>query len=219
VFPNGTGSPSEEDDAFWDAALGLGTVLTVHVEMDRSRGGQLTKMIDMADTSERARRKIPALSMMTQQCSVFGRAGAPNVMQLALSGVFDRFPQLRIFFAENQIGWIPFWLEQADVRFHRHRHWVERELGWKPVQRLPSEYVRDHCLWGFQQDRTGVLLREVMGVDTLVWATDFPHQESDWPESRRILELNFEGVPIDEVRMMTHGNVARLFGLSDDAAG
>jgi predicted TIM-barrel fold metal-dependent hydrolase len=213
VFPNGSGSPSTVDDRFWATALELGTVLTVHVEIDRSRGGQLTKMIDMTDTSERARRALPAEAIITQQCSVFGRAGAANVMQLALSGVFDRFPGLRFFFAENQIGWIPFWLEQADVRFHRHRTWVERELGWRPVQRLPSEYVREHCYWGFQQDRVGVQLREAIGVDRLIWATDFPHQESDWPESGRIIELNFDGVPIEEVRMMTSGNVASLFGL------
>jgi predicted TIM-barrel fold metal-dependent hydrolase len=214
VFPNGTGAPSTDDDAFWEAALGLGVVVTVHVDLDRSRGGELTKMIDMKDTSERARRKIPGEALMAQQCSVFGRAGAPNAMQLALSGVFDRFPNLRIFFAENQIGWIPFWLEQADVRFHRHRHWVARELGWRPVERLPSEYVRDHCYWGFQQDRVGVTLRDLIGVDKLIWATDFPHQESDWPESRSILELNFAGVPIEETRMMTSGNVSRLFGLA-----
>jgi predicted TIM-barrel fold metal-dependent hydrolase len=218
VFPNGSGSPSEDDDAFWAAALELGMVVTVHVEIDRSRGGQLTKMIDMSDNSERARRSLDPEAIITQQCSVFGRAGAPNVMQLALSGVFDRFPDLRIFFAENQIGWIPFWLEQADVRFHRHRRWVERELGWKPVQRLPSEYAREHCYWGFQQDRTGVLMRDAIGVDKLIWATDFPHQESDWPESRRIVESNFDGVPVDEVRQMTSGNVSRLFGLSADGA-
>jgi predicted TIM-barrel fold metal-dependent hydrolase len=213
VFPNGTGSPKPEDDAFWATALELGMVVTVHVELDRSRGGQLTKMIDMSDTSERARRSLPPEAVITQQCSVFGRAGATNVMQLALTGVFDRFPDLRIFLAENAIGWIPFWLEQADVRFHRHRRWVERELGWKPVQRLPSEYARDHCYWGFQQDRTGVIMREAIGVDKLIWATDFPHQESDWPESRKIIDLNFADVPIDEVRMMTNGNVSRLFGL------
>jgi predicted TIM-barrel fold metal-dependent hydrolase len=218
VFPNGSGSPSTEDDAFWSAALDMGMVLTVHVDMDRSRGGQLTKMIDMTDTSERARRSLPGEQVITQQTSVFGRAGAGNAMQLAMSGVFDRFPDLKFFFAENQIGWIPFWLEQADVRFHRHRRWIERELGWKPVERLPSEYVKDHCYWGFQRDRVGVLLREMIGTDKLIWATDFPHQESDWPNSRQILELNFEGVPATEVEMMTNGNVSRLFGLSNSSA-
>ena len=73
--------------------------------------------------------------------------------------------------------------------------------------------MRDHCYWGFQRDRVGVLMREMIGVDKLIWATDFPHQESDWPDSRRILELNFEGVPADEVEMMVSGNVSRLFGL------
>ena len=218
VFPNGSGSPRAEDDAFWAAALDLGMVLTVHVDIDRSRGGQLQKMIDMTDTSERARRALPPELIITQQTSVFGRAGAPNAMQLAMTGVFDRFPDMKVFFAENQIGWIPFWLEQADVRFHRHHRWIEREFGWKRVERLPSEYVKDHCYWGFQRDRVGVLLREMIGTNKLIWATDFPHQESDWPNSRQILELNFEGVPATEVEMMTSGNVSRLFGLSSSSA-
>jgi predicted TIM-barrel fold metal-dependent hydrolase len=189
--------------------------VTVHVDLDRSRGGGLVKQIDMADTSERARRALPPEHVITQQCTAFARAGAVNAMQMALSGVFDRFPDLRIFFAENQIGWIPFFLEMADLRFHRHARWTADELGWKPVERLPSEYAREHCYWGFQQDRTGVLMRDRIGLDKLVWATDFPHQESEWPESRNVIELNFEGVPLGEVRMMTSGNVSRLFGLPD----
>jgi hypothetical protein len=59
-----------------------------------------------------------------------------------LSGLFDRFPTLRIFFAENQIGWIPFFLQGADVRYDRHHRWADRLLGLKPMNRLPSEYIR-----------------------------------------------------------------------------
>jgi len=47
----------------------------------------------------------------------------------------------------------------------------------------PTDYLREHILWGFQQDSVGVRLRVLMGVGKLIWATDFPHQESEYPHS------------------------------------
>jgi predicted TIM-barrel fold metal-dependent hydrolase len=124
VFPNGSGAPSPEDDEFWAAALDLDIVVTAHVEMNRERGGQLPKLINLSDTSERSRRSLPSYMPITQQITRFARHGAFNAMQLAMTGVFDRFPGLRIFFAENSIGWLPMFMDTADMYFHRHAHWV-----------------------------------------------------------------------------------------------
>src|SRR5205823_6508222 len=120
--------------------------------------------------------------------------GSVAAVQWVLSGLFDRFPKLKIFFAENQIGWIPFFLQGADVRYDRHYRWAQRLLGFKPLSRPPSEYIRAHCLWGFQFDRVGVELRYKINVEHLIWGSDFPHQESDWPESLNVIERNFAGV-------------------------
>ena len=139
--------------------------------------------------------------------------GSVAAVQWVLSGLFDRFPNLRIFFAENQIGWIPFFLQAADVRYDRHVRWAERLLGFKPLRRLPSEYIREHCLWGFQFDRVGVELRHKINVDGLIWGSDFPHQESDWPESMNIIERNFAGVPEQEKYKMVCGNAIDFFRL------
>jgi hypothetical protein len=46
---------------------------------------------------------------------------------------------LTIFFAETRLGWVPFWMEEADYWFERHRHWAERLLGFQPPKRRPSE--------------------------------------------------------------------------------
>jgi predicted TIM-barrel fold metal-dependent hydrolase len=127
--------------------------------------------------------------------------------------VFDRFPQLHIDFAENQIGWIPFFLEMADTRYDRHSGWAERLLDVKPLERLPSEYIREHCFWGFQHDRVGVELRYHLGVDRVIWATDFPHQESEFPNSMEVIEKVFEGVPEAEKRQMVAQNVIDFFHL------
>ncbi len=130
-----------------------------------------------------------------------------------MSGVFDRFPQLRIFFAENQIGWIPLFMEVADSRYERHLPWAEELLGFKRLPRLPSEYIRDHCYWGFQHDPVGVELRHRLNHKRLIWASDFQHQESDWPDSMRIVGENFAGVPEDERKAMVAGNAIEFFHL------
>jgi predicted TIM-barrel fold metal-dependent hydrolase len=70
-------------------------------------------------------------------------------------------------------------------------------------------------LWGFQRDPAGVQLRDWMGVDQLLWGSDFPHQESEYPHSAKVIDENFNGVPEDERFKMLAGNAIRWFGLLD----
>lgn len=213
-FPSGKAYPSQEDDQFWAATLDLNIPVSVHVDLDRSgeRAGPLFKY---PHESEELMKKI--VNDLVDQVARFGPvrgSGSVAAVQWVLSGLFDRFPKVRIFFAENQIGWIPFFLQGADVRYDRHYRWAERLLGFKPLHRLPSEYICEHCLWGFQFDRVGVELRHKINVDRLIWGSDFPHQESDWPHSMAVLERNFAGVPQEETYKMVCGNAIEFFHLA-----
>ena len=143
----------------------------------------------------------------------FARNGAYNAVQLLLSGVFERFPKLRIFFAENSIGWLPNFMEVADTRYDRHIGWAKRYDGVTPLPGKPSELINEYFYWGFQRDRAGIDNRHHLNVDRLIWANDFPHQESDWPELNKVLAHNFTGVPADEVHKMTVQNAADFFRL------
>ncbi|MPZ15324.1 MAG: amidohydrolase family protein [Chloroflexi bacterium] len=210
AFPSGKGYPTSDDDRFWAAALDINMPIAVHHEFDRSAGGPLLQFPG-ADTEVLER--MPATRGFVDHVSRFGREGAVNAIQLALAGVFDRFPRLRIFFGETQIGWIPFFMEMAEVRFARHSGWAERLLDWKPMERRPSEYVREHCYWGFQHDRVGVELRDKIGVDRIIWATDFPHQDSEWPNSMGVVAWNFTDVPEDETFRMVAVNAIEFFHL------
>lgn len=207
-FPNGGGRPAPEDDRFWATAVEMDYPVTIHVDIDRSgdRGGQL---LEYPVNHEDALKSTE----LAFQVSRFARSGGINAVQLILSGLFDRFPTLKIDLVENCIGWVPFFMEMADVRYKRHIHWSERLLGYKPLKQLPSEYIREHFYWGFQVDRSGVELRHWLKVDHLIWAVDFPHQESEWPNSKQVLEYNFAGVPDDERRKMTVDNAVRFFKL------
>lgn len=213
-FPSGKAYPSEADDRFWAAALDLNMPVSVHVDLDRS-GERARPLFKYPDEPDGMVEKIG--HELVYQVARFGPvrgSGSVAASQWVLSGLFDRFPKLRIFFAENQIGWIPFFLQAADVRYDRHYRWAERLLGFKPLSRLPSEYIREHCLWGFQFDRVGVELRHKINVDCLIWGSDFPHQESDWPYSISVIERNFAGVPDEEKYKMACGNAIEFFHLA-----
>jgi predicted TIM-barrel fold metal-dependent hydrolase len=188
--------------------------ITIHVELDRSaeRDGRLFKYPQEPDR--------PGGRGIVEQLTndKFCRLGGVNAIQLIFAGVFDRFPSLRIDFAENQIGWIPHFLEQADERYERHWPWAQELFGGDELERRPSEYIREHCYWGFQHDEIGIELRRHLGVDRLIWATDFPHQESDWPDSMRVVERNFAEVPADETYRMVAANAIEFFQLGSSVA-
>jgi predicted TIM-barrel fold metal-dependent hydrolase len=207
AFPSGKEYPTPEDDAFWAEALRTQMPVTVHVELVRTSGnrdGSLVKFPKAFGGQDLADRLVK-----------FARTGGFNVVQLILGGVFDRFPDLRILFAENQLCWVPVFMTVMEERYEKHLGWAQELLGFEPLRcGKPSDYVRRHVLWGFQHDPAGVQLRDWYGEDNAIWGSDFPHQESEYPHSLDVIESNFRGVP-DEVRYkMTCGNALKFFHLS-----
>ncbi len=151
----------------------------------------------------------PLLEWMTN----FGLRPAISVTQLVLAGVFDRFPKLKIFFAETRLGWVPFWMEHCDLWYQRHIDWAEEYLGFKPLKHLPSEYIKEHVYWSVQYEKVAVELRHHVGVDRIMFATDFPHIECEWPDTRPLVEEIYAGVPEEEKAKMWAGNAVEFFRL------
>ena len=183
-FPSGGATPSPDDDKFWAAAADLGvTVASHHNFGGRGMGGEqilddpAAQMFAWILTSDMP---VPTMPIVT-------------IIQLMLTGVFDRYPNLRLFFGETGIGWLPYWLEQMDDRYDRHRFWPEVDLP-----RRPSQYFRDQIHVSFQEDHAGIALRHLIGVDNICWASDFPHAVGDWPYSQETAARQFRDVPDDE---------------------
>jgi predicted TIM-barrel fold metal-dependent hydrolase len=212
TFPSGRGCPTSEDDRFWAAALDLDMPVTAHQQFDRT-GKRAERLLQYPRAPKGFENRVGELSDFCGQMAKFGRLGGVNAIQMALDGVFERFPHLKIFFAETQIGWLPFFLEMCDARYDRHSKWAEEILGWKPLKAWPSEVIREHCYWGFQHDFVGVELRHHIGVDRVIWAVDFPHQDSEWPNSLSLIERQFAEVPPDEKRRMVAENAIEFFHL------
>ena len=221
VFPSGYGYPTPADDRFWSAAIAMKMPLTVHVGFDRQgpRAKQPTLEFPGADPKVIAR--LGGRTIVEWVALPFlGTASAMSLAQTILSGVFDRLPDLQIFFAETRLGWVPFWMEEADYWYERHRHWSERLLNWKPLRQRPSDYVRQHVHFSVQHvERVAVELRHHMGADHIMFATDFPHIECDWPNTRPFAERLFAGVPADEAFRIAAGNMLEFFHLEQTPLG
>ncbi len=129
-----------------------------------------------------------------------------------LEGVFDRHPGLKLISAENELSWAANFLGRLDWGYHR------RTMAKDPMvrcRRLPSEYWHEHCYLTFIDDLPGVMLREFIGVDRIMWSSDFPHLDSSWPASQHFLEKHLAAVPADEARPIVAETCARLYGLGE----
>ena len=127
---------------------------------------------------------------------------------LVYSGVFERFPRLRIVAVEAGIGWIPYFLHHLDDNFLRRRFRAGVHLA-----RMPSEYFKDAVWATFIEDPHGIRHRHEIGLDKIMWSTDYPHTNSNWPSSQRIAAYEFRDVPDDERRLIVRDNAAALYRL------
>ena len=213
TYPSGKNHPTPEDDRFWAAALDLDMPLTIHTSFpQRTRGRDVYHL--KYPREPQGEERPPDFLQRIARHGIY-HCGAVEASQLILDGVFDRFPRLRIYWAENNIGWIPYFYQQMDQAYKVSASWAERLLGLKRLSRLPSEYLREHALWGFFDDPIGVELRHHVGVDKIMWSTDFPHIVTHWPRSLEVMEQQFTGVPDDERQLMLAGNAVRFFRLDD----
>lgn len=211
-FPNGSGIPKKEDDKFWAAAVDLQMPISFHSQIPID-----SKLyIEYPNVKPELLEPLTEATEYVRELGYASRLGGINALQLIISGVFDRFPTLRIFGAETGIGWLPWMIENADHRYERHHKWAEELLGVTPLKHgLPSEYIKRHFVWGFQADTVGIAFREMLGVENLIWASDFPHLESDWPYSIQQLEKNFADVDQQDFEKMTCLNIVNFLGIQD----
>ena len=130
-----------------------------------------------------------------------------TVMRIIWGGAPMRFPKLKWSMVEGGIGWIASVIQFMDHWWDDHRGWMEPKLPERP-----SFYFRRQFFATFEDDRAGVLTRDMIGVDNLMWGSDYPHTEGVWPDSRRKVASNFAGIAEADTRKMVHDNVARVFG-------
>lgn len=124
------------------------------------------------------------------------------------SGTLQRFPTLKISFAESQIGWMPYLLERMDLVWRG-------DVGGVKLDRPPSEIVRGR-VWGCVfDDQHGLKSRNEIGLEVILFETDYPHSDGTFPHSRGVAHRLCEGADMnaEECYAFLRGNAITAYGL------
>jgi predicted TIM-barrel fold metal-dependent hydrolase len=129
------------------------------------------------------------------------------------SGAFELFPDLRVVLSEGQVGWMPFVAQRVD------NTWTKCLEGNQPsgrrAGRLPSESVAGHIFGSVFDDLQGLIAREQVGMERIMIETDFPHKDSTYPHSEKVVSelVAAAGLDARETEMLVRQNAIEVYGL------
>jgi predicted TIM-barrel fold metal-dependent hydrolase len=133
---------------------------------------------------------------------------AATIGDIICGGVCARFPGLRFVPTEWETGWLAHFLQRLDWGLLR-----EPSAAAPEVKEKPSEYFHRNFLVTFEDDRIGIMTRDTIGVNNLMWGSDYPHHDSIFPNSQKVLDEIFEGVSAEDRHRITVANVCELYDL------
>src|SRR6516225_2797564 len=170
-------------DPFWAAAQEMKMPLSLHVITQRDQKGR-----NRDDKRENRKENNVLLGGVRM---LIGTMQPVYQVQRTLSSfifgkVFERFPGLRIVSAENDTGWIAHFMYRSDHMYGKFGTMREDTK----LKMQPSEYVRRN-----------------------IWASDFPHTDSTWPNSLNVIQQDFQGVPEEVTRKIVCDNAAKLYNI------
>lgn len=190
-----------EYEPLWAAAADLDMPLSLHTATRRVGGNAGAIDRSVRDASRRATKAfLPATSLC----------------DMIFAGVFERHPALKLAIVEFELAWVPHMLGTMNYTY-RERH-EEASHRFKNDM-LPSDFFARNVFLSFQEDDIGVRLRDRIGVDRMMWGSDYPHSESTFPRSREVLDEILEGVPQQERHEIVCGTTARLYGFDLEKIG
>ena len=181
-------------EPLWSAAAALNMPISLHTATRRVRSNSALGERTVHDASRRATKVfLPAISMC----------------DMIFSGVFERHPKLRLAIVEFELSWVPYVLTNMDYTYReRNEEALYRFRG----DTLPSDFFASNVFLSFQEDEVGIRLRDRIGVDRMMWGSDYPHSESTFPRSREVLDEILHEVSEEERAKIVCHNTAKLYG-------
>lgn len=181
---------------FWAAASELNLPLTLHPIT--GRGTKAVRALEFGATKlNPAVLGTNAFHEIQETIAIF-----------IFDGVLDRFPGLKIVSAEADVGWFPHLLHRMDHLQQKFCNILPQKLSLKP-----SEYASRQVWATFQDDPIGPANYKFFGEDNYMWASDFPHSDSTFPDSILWIEKNFKDVPDPVKKKIIFSNVSKLYKL------
>ncbi|OMC38415.1 hypothetical protein A5742_07225 [Mycolicibacterium fortuitum] len=213
-------------DPMWAACQDLGVVVHIHAGFGNAQGfvvGWIRSMFSQTSGEDVGGEGLAALdesmlpkfdpdagaeaagtnSFLSELFETFGERRP--LWQLMWGGVFDRFPKLKVAFSEIHADWVPVTLAYLD-RAHAANP--------GPMKLTPSEYWARHCACGTSLMRYGdVAVRHEVGINKLMFGSDFPHFEGTWPNTHDWIRTTLGSVPETEARAILGENAIEFYGL------
>ena len=127
-----------------------------------------------------------------------------------MGGVFERFPGLKVVFVEPGLGWIAWWLFITDDMVTRQGYDLPA------ITELPSFYFHHNVFVTFIDETDAVTapqLRNRIGIENMMWSSDYPHPVTSWPNSRRVVAETLGVLTPTERELVVAGNARRVWNL------
>ena len=194
VFEIDLGDPAW--DQLWDAAEQTGLPISFHL-----KDGTWSKLSYQMG-------KWPSAAFAT----VLPMQLDEPLATMVFCGALERHPGLRLVLAESGIGWLPYFLARMDLEWGNLRD----KLDYSPSI-PPSQLFRRQVLATFEEDALGADLIPLLGADSCMWASDYPHTDSTFPNSLRAIEETLGTLPEADRRKITATNCARLYGFAHES--
>ena len=188
-----------EYEPFWALAQDLDMPLSLHTATSRVGNNRGAGASSVRVASNRANKVfLPSTSL----CDII------------FSGVLDRYPKLKVAIVEFELAWAAHLLGTMDYTYIER----QKEASYRfRNDMMPSDFFRQNVYLSFQEDRVGIRLRDVIGVDSLMWGSDYPHAEATFPRSMEILDEILEGVAEDERAKIVGLTAASLYNFDLEA--
>jgi predicted TIM-barrel fold metal-dependent hydrolase len=203
-------------DAYWEPVWNLceerGLPLFVHAGFGQAQGGFFPEIARIKhEVDDAGGNDADLVTRLRDEVFVgdFFADVSPRrpMWQLMFGGVFDRHPDLKLVMTEVRADWLPATLRYLDEIYLRNR----ADL---PAKRMPSEYWHSNCIVSLSfPHRAETAMRYEMGIETVTFGRDFPHNESTWPNTKAWLHDVFGDVPENELRLILGENAVRALGL------
>lgn len=185
---------SDHYDPLWEACAGSGLSVSLHI----LTGFDSPLELRAWDTAVVFEYLISRKLMAAQN----------TLLELVLSGVLDRHRDLRIVIVENECGWLPFFVDQADYYYRRFEARIPARL-----ERPPSAALAEQLYVTFFRDPYASTVAERLGSANLMWSSDYPHANSTWPDSQQVVADRLGTLPASAAYDVACGNACRVFGI------
>ena len=182
-------------DPLWDALQECGIPVSFH-----------TAGVPVRTPSDEAMAQAYTDQYRATLLTMFQIAGGEYLAAIIFSGALERYPRMKFVLGECGVGWLPYVLSRMDEEFDdQFRH-----LG---LSMKPSEYWRRQGATTFQHEPNIAELVHLVGADTVMWGSDYPHPDGVWPDSRRVVDADLGPLAADVRQKIVCGNAVKLYGL------